>query len=172
MIPVHDIGGHHIGQLSSGCHQVFKTCPTTGDLGDIFERSAISLGIKAGEKAWQTAIREVREETSTELSEIWSADILEQFYEADKECTTLVPVFVSMVPRDTTVTLNDEHDAYEWVSFEKANTKVCLAADRLGGGWGFPNSLPFNSRSKTGGDLQQMDFDRPAVGDHHTRSVG
>lgn len=84
----------------------------------------IAGGIEAGEKAWQTAIREVREETGIELSEIWSADILEQFYEADKECITLVPVFVSKVPTDTTVTLNDEHDAYEWMSFEKANTML------------------------------------------------
>ena len=76
------------------------------------------------EKAWQTAIREVHEETGITLSEIWSADILEQFYEVDKECITLVPVFVSTVPTGTTVTLNDEHDAYEWVSFEKANTML------------------------------------------------
>ncbi len=84
----------------------------------------IAGGIEAGEKAWQTAVREVHEETGIELSEIWSADILEQFYEADKECITLVPVFVSTVPTDTNVTLNDEHDAYEWVSFEKANTML------------------------------------------------
>lgn len=84
----------------------------------------IAGGIDAGEKAWQTAIREVREETGIALTEIWSADILEQFYEADKECITLVPVFVSTVPTGTTVTLNDEHDAYEWVTFEKANTML------------------------------------------------
>ena len=84
----------------------------------------IAGGIEAREKAWQAAVREVREETGIELSEIWSADILEQFYEADKECITLLPVFVSTVPKDTTVTLNDEHDAYEWVSFEKANTML------------------------------------------------
>lgn len=84
----------------------------------------IAGGIEAGEKAWQAAIREVHEETGIELSEIWSADILEQFYEVDKECITLVPVFVSTVPANTIVTLNDEHDAYEWISFDKANTML------------------------------------------------
>ncbi|MDG1800902.1 MAG: NUDIX domain-containing protein, partial [Paracoccaceae bacterium] len=73
-----------------------------------------------GEKAWQTAIREVMEETRIELTEIWSADILEQFYEPDKECITLVPVFVSTVPEDTKVVLNDEHDAYKWASIDEA----------------------------------------------------
>lgn len=72
----------------------------------------------------RSAIHEAREETGIELSEIWSTDILEQFYEVDKECITLVPVFVSTVPTDTTVSLNDEHDAYEWVSLEKANTML------------------------------------------------
>ena len=84
-------------------------------------------------KGWQTAIREVREETGIELSEIWSADILEQFYEADKECITLVPVFDSTVTTDTTVTLNDEHDAYEWVSFEKANTMLSFPGQQRPG---------------------------------------
>ncbi|MGF1447065.1 MAG: NUDIX pyrophosphatase [Pikeienuella sp.] len=84
----------------------------------------IAGGIKPGEKAWQTAIREVREETGIELSEIWSADFLEQFYEVAKECITLVPVFVGTVPTDTIVRLNDEHDAHEWVSFEKANSML------------------------------------------------
>jgi len=84
----------------------------------------IAGGIEAGEKAWQTAIREVREETGIALIEIWSADIVEQFYEMEKERITLVPVFVSTVPADTTVTLNEEHDAYEWASFEKAATML------------------------------------------------
>jgi len=81
----------------------------------------VAGGIEAGEKAWQTAVREVQEETGIVLTEIWSADILEQFYEVNKECITLVPVFVSTVPEDTAITLNDEHDAYEWVSFDIAN---------------------------------------------------
>jgi len=71
----------------------------------------VAGGIESGEKAWQTALREVQEETGIVLSEIWSADICEQFYEVDKECITLVPVFVSSVPSDTEVVLNDEHDA-------------------------------------------------------------
>ncbi|MEP2640941.1 MULTISPECIES: NUDIX domain-containing protein [Roseobacteraceae] len=84
----------------------------------------VAGGIEAGEKAWQTAIREVHEETGIVLTEIWSADIVEQFYEVAKDCITLVPVFVSRVPADSTVVLNDEHDAYEWVSFETASAML------------------------------------------------
>ena len=86
--------------------------------------------IEAGEKAWQAAIREVREETGITLTTIWSADILEQFYEVDKECIILVPVFVSTVPEGTAVTLNDEHDAYKWVSFEEASAMLSFAGQQ------------------------------------------
>ena len=90
----------------------------TGHLAGIWCQVAGS--IEAGEKAWQTAVREVREETGIELAQLWSADVCEQFYEADKECITLVPVFVGIVPADTQVSLNAEHDAYIWAGFEEA----------------------------------------------------
>jgi len=80
----------------------------------------VAGGIEQGEKAWQTAVREVHEETGISLSELWSADVLEQFYAKDKECIALVPVFVSTVQGNTKVVLNDEHDAFKWVSFEEA----------------------------------------------------
>lgn len=84
----------------------------------------IAGGIETGETAWQTALREVREETGIELTEIWSADVLEQFYEPERECINVMPVFVSKVAENTEVTLNDEHDAYEWVNFEEAHTML------------------------------------------------
>lgn len=90
----------------------------------------VAGGIELGEKAWQTAVREVFEETGITLSEIWSADHLEQFYEEDKECITLVPVFVSTVPEDTEVILNDEHDAYKWASFDEANDMLGFDGQR------------------------------------------
>lgn len=90
----------------------------------------VAGGVEAGEKAWETAKREVFEETGIALSEIWSADYLEQFYEVDKECITLVPVFVSTVPEDTEVTLNDEHDAYKWVSIKEANKMLGFDGQR------------------------------------------
>ena len=92
--------------------------------------SQIAGEIKAGETAWQTAIRAVYEATGIALTEIWSTDIIEQFYEADKECITLVPVFVSGVPADTAVRLNSAHDACEWDSFEDAKRMLSFPAQR------------------------------------------
>jgi len=81
----------------------------------------VAGGIEPGEKAWQTALREVREETGLVVEDLWSADILEQFYEVDKECITVVPVFVGYVSADAEIVLNDEHDAFKWVGLAQAS---------------------------------------------------
>ena len=90
----------------------------------------VAGGIEPGEKAWQTALREVREETGIQLDELWSADVLEQFYEPERECIALVPVFVGLVPAGTQVVLNDEHDAYQWVSFAEASELLSFSGQR------------------------------------------
>jgi len=86
--------------------------------------------IEPGEKAWQTALREVREETGLEVTQLWSADICEQFYEVGKECVTIVPAFVGHVPHDAKVILNDEHDAFKWVGFEEAAAMLSFPGQR------------------------------------------
>ena len=83
-----------------------------------------------GEKAWQTALREVGGETGLKLSELWSADICEQFYELDKDCITLVPVFVGFVSSAAKVTLNNEHDAFAWLSFDEAAARLSFPGQR------------------------------------------
>ncbi len=90
----------------------------------------VAGGIEPGEKAWQTALREVQEETGLVLSELWSADICEQFYEVDKECITLVPVFVGIVSPNANIGLNNEHDAYRWVGFDEANAMLSFPGQR------------------------------------------
>ncbi|MGK2889628.1 MAG: NUDIX domain-containing protein [Candidatus Malihini olakiniferum] len=56
-----------------------------------------SRGIEAGETAWQTAQPEAEEETGLQLTDLYSADRCKQFYEADNNDITLVPVFVAYV---------------------------------------------------------------------------
>lgn len=90
----------------------------------------VAGGIEAGEKAWQTALREVREETGITLRKLWSANFCEQFYEVEKECITLVPVFVGRVPDGTEVTLNEEHDGYRWVSFDEAREMLSFSGQK------------------------------------------
>ncbi|MGC0055760.1 NUDIX hydrolase (plasmid) [Brucella pituitosa] len=90
----------------------------------------IAGGIEDGETAWQAAIREAHEETGLVISDLYSADICEQFYEADRDAITLTPVFVAFVNSDSSVRLNNEHDAFRWVTFDEANLMLPFAGQR------------------------------------------
>jgi dATP pyrophosphohydrolase len=86
--------------------------------------------IEEGEKAWEAALREVREETGLKCSRLYSADICEQFYESDRDAISMLPVFVGFVEANTTVTINHEHSEFRWVSFEAALGMVTFAGQR------------------------------------------
>ncbi|OOG67009.1 NUDIX hydrolase [Sinorhizobium sp. A49] len=90
----------------------------------------IAGAIEAGETAWQAALREVEEETGLRPSRFYSADICEQFYEADRDAISLLPVFVGNVPSAATVTLNAEHSEFKWLSFDEAVRMVPFAGQR------------------------------------------
>ena len=91
----------------------------------------VAGGIEAGETAWQTALREVKEETGLVLSEIWTADSCEQFYEPAKNRIAMLPVFVGVVPPEAEVVLNAEHDAYRWVSCQEADQLFDFQGQRI-----------------------------------------
>jgi len=81
----------------------------------------VSGKIEKNEKAWEAALREIKEETGIIPDELYSADMLEQFYEIGQNCINLVPIFVGFVENDAEVTLSsDEHDEYKWVSKQEA----------------------------------------------------
>jgi len=90
----------------------------------------VAGGIEQGETAWQAALREAEEETGLPLTVLYSADICEQFYEADQDAITLTPVFVAFAPADCTVRLNDEHDDFRWLSLNEAKTLLPFAGQR------------------------------------------
>ena len=90
----------------------------------------VAGGIEAGEAAWQAALREIREETGLVPERLYSANILEQFYEADRECISLIPVFVGFINSDQNVELNDEHSEYAWLTFREAEERLPFAGQR------------------------------------------
>ncbi len=79
--------------------------------------------IEKNETAWQSALRELKEETGLYPSEFFVADFTSNFYEADFDRINLVPVFVAVV-KDKNVKLSKEHDNYDWLTFEEAKNKV------------------------------------------------
>ncbi len=86
----------------------------------IGEWCQISGGIEDGEKAWEAAPRDVKEETGLNCDRLYSADICEQFYEVGRDAISMLPVFVGFVDAGAAVVINGEHSEFRWVSFEEA----------------------------------------------------
>ena len=86
----------------------------------------VAGAIEAGETAWQAGLREVVEETGLHPNRFYSADICEQFYEADRNAISLLPVFVGYAPQD---------DAEAWAAeLEGAVAEPGSVAARFHGG--------------------------------------
>jgi dATP pyrophosphohydrolase len=86
-----------------------------------------------GEKAYQTALREIREETSLTPIQLWVAPTVNSFYEPTRlndrvgqedEYICLLPVFAARVEADK-IQLSNEHTEYKWV--DKTEAKKLLA---------------------------------------------
>ena len=75
--------------------------------------------IKKGEKAWEAAIRELKEETGLEPVSMFVADHVSRFYEVYGNRVNLVIVFGIEVDQKE-VKLSGEHCEYCWVDLETA----------------------------------------------------
>ena len=75
--------------------------------------------IEKDEESWQTAIRELKEETALNPKKMFVADHVSHFYETHGDRINLVPVFgIEVDSKD--VILSDEHIEYKWVDFKEA----------------------------------------------------
>ena len=86
----------------------------------------IGGGIEEGEKAWESAFREIEEETGINSLSLYSANICEQFYGIKEEFIYIAPGFVGIVAKTEEVILNEEHMDFRWLSFENAREKASL----------------------------------------------
>jgi len=87
----------------------------------------VSGKIKENETAYNTALREIKEETNLTPEKFWVVPTVNSFYSPDKDYICLLPVFAAKVKYDSEVVLSEEHTEYEWVAPEEA--KQMLAWD-------------------------------------------
>lgn len=86
--------------------------------------------IETEETAAQAALREVREETGLAPNGFYSADVCDQFYNADENCIEVVPIFVAVLETDQPVRLNRENSQYRWVTIDEAVGLVSFVGHR------------------------------------------
>lgn len=83
--------------------------------------------IKENETAYQSALREIKEETGLTPEKFWVAPTVNSFYSPDKDYICLLPVFATRVNDECEIKLSKEHTEYKWVNPEEA--KQLLAWD-------------------------------------------
>jgi dATP pyrophosphohydrolase len=86
--------------------------------------------IENGEKAWQAALRETREETGLSPDRFYSANFIEKFYDLRNEIIAHCPAFVGFIDKDAEVTLSAEHRESRWVKIDEAIEKVVFTEQK------------------------------------------
>jgi len=76
--------------------------------------------IEPDESGWQTALRELLEETALIPQALYATSFCEQFYDARADCVQVVPAFVAVVDEEAEVRLNHEHSAFRWLPLAEA----------------------------------------------------
>lgn len=80
--------------------------------------------IEEGETAVQAAWREIQEETGLVPKTLYIADIVDTFYLASNNRVGTAPVFVAFVEEETIRLSPEEHDAFEWLAYEEAKSRL------------------------------------------------
>ncbi len=87
----------------------------------------VSGKINDNEKAFETSVREIEEETGLTPEKMWIAPKVNSFYSAVSDTICLIPVFAAQVAKDSNVIISAEHSECTWVNPREA--KELLAWD-------------------------------------------
>ncbi len=91
----------------------------------------VTGSINEDEKAYETALREITEETGLLPKRIWVAPNINSFYVYQNDQLNFVPVFAAEIEPDNVVKISKEHSEYSWVSKEEAKNKYAWHGQRL-----------------------------------------
>lgn len=75
--------------------------------------------IKPNEKAYETVIREIKEETNLEIDELFVVPKTNSFYNEIDDTIMQIPVFVATVINEDALVLSKEHTECKWVEYKK-----------------------------------------------------
>jgi dATP pyrophosphohydrolase len=72
--------------------------------------------IKENEKAYETALREIKEETGLVPEKLWVVPKVDSFYSHENDNIMLLPVFAAKFKASSKVVISEEHTEFKWVN--------------------------------------------------------
>ncbi|MCL5021352.1 MAG: NUDIX pyrophosphatase [Bacteroidetes bacterium] len=80
----------------------------------------VSGGIEPGEKAYEAALREVKEETGFRPIGLYNTPLTNTFYFYTNDSVNVSPVFAAEIDPHDTIRLSSEHKDFRWLAKEAA----------------------------------------------------
>lgn len=114
-IRVIDVYAYRLAAVNTPEFLLLRRAPTVVYAG---QWRMIGGKIHEGEAAWQTALREIQEETGYTPEHLWTIPSVNTFYEWKQDRVNLTPAFAAELTSDPV--LNHEHDAFAWFSSKEA----------------------------------------------------
>ncbi len=90
----------------------------------------VTGSISENEKAYEAALREIKEETALIPKKLWVIPFVNSFYSFQKDLVCLVPVFCAEVDAFAQVKISDEHSLFKWVDINEAKSKFAWDGQR------------------------------------------
>jgi dATP pyrophosphohydrolase len=90
----------------------------------------VSGRIEDGEKAWETALREIGEETGLKVGTLYTTGVTDSFYDSHANTIELMPIFLFMIAREEKITLDAAQDTYAWLDVDTALAQLTFAGHK------------------------------------------
>ncbi len=90
----------------------------------------VTGSIDENEKAFETARREIKEETGLNPLKLWVVPNVNSFYDPNKDAIIFIPVFAAVVNATSEVIISNEHSEYKWVSKDAAKKMIAWVGQR------------------------------------------
>lgn len=86
--------------------------------------------IDKDEKAYQTALREIVEETGLHPLRLWVVPHINSFYSPEENEICMIPVFAALVNMNDEVKISNEHSQFKWVNKDEAKKLLAWKGQR------------------------------------------
>jgi len=90
----------------------------------------VSGKIEKNEKAYEAALREIKEETGLTPQKFWVAPNVDMFYDHTNDRMSFLPVFAALVNSDSKVNISNEHSEFMWAKPEDAKKYLTWEGQR------------------------------------------